>query len=174
MAKSVLSPKHLFLYNCLKQIDGETPVDLSTLDKRIEFQKKGYLLKALGVPLNYSFGSYLKGPYSTSLARVGFTIYETPEESIPSDLDTIVPVSEADRAKIEILKNMMNDFPEEQKDAYWLELISSLHFLLTQAYPPVRDWENAKKRLNIWKPLKFKDEDIDLASSLIRQYDLLK
>ena len=174
MVMSVLGNRHWFLYNCLKQIDEENPVDLSTLNKRVEFQKKVYILKALGLPLNYTYGSYIKGPYSTSLARVGYTIYEMPEESIPPDLDIIVPINKNDLENIEILKNMMNDFPKKHNDAYWLELISSLHFLFNQAFPSVKDWNIAKKRLNIWKPSKFDDKDIDFAISLMIKYDLVK
>ena len=170
---SVLSSKHLFLYNCLKHIDGENPVDLSTMEKRVEFQKKVYLLKTLGLPLDYSYGSYIKGPYSTSLARVGYTIYEMPNESIPSDIDAIEPIDKEDLDRIEILKSMMKDFPKKNNKAYWLELISSIHFLLTQAFPSVSGSENAKKRLNLWKPSKFDDEDIDYAISLMRKYEFM-
>ncbi len=170
MDESILTKKHLFLYNCLKQLDEGTPIDLTTLKKRIEFQKKIYLLQAFGVPLNFKFGSYLKGPYSSSLTKFGYTLDEMPEDSIPVDLDKKAPITDGERGNIRKLLELITDFPDE-KNEYWLELISSLHFLLTQAYPPATGVD-VKERLKRWKPLKFSDEDIDKSFELMVTHGL--
>lgn len=170
MDESILTTKHVFLYNCLKQLDEETPIDLTTLKKRIEYQKKIYLLQAFGVPLNFKFGSYLKGPYSSSLTRFGYTLDEMPEESIPVDLDKIAPITDDDRGNIRKLLDLITDFPDE-KNEYWLELISSLHFLLAQAYPPATR-ADVKGRLKRWKPSIFSDEDIDKSLELMETHGL--
>lgn len=173
MTMGVLGNRHFFLFNCLKQIDENEPIDLSTLDKRVEFQKKVYLLQSLGVPLNYSFGSYIKGPYSRSLAEVGFTIYESPPGSIPNNIDKITPIDEKSLNKINKLKKLIDDLPKNKKKSYWLELISSLHLLCTKAYPKAKNWEEAENRLKIWKPLKFTNKDIKIAIKLIEKNDLI-
>lgn len=164
--------RDLYLYNCLKKINEEKPVDLSTLDKRVEFQKKVYLLKSLGLSLNYKYGSYIKGPYSSSLAEVGFNIYESPKDSIPENLDEIVPIGD-EIEKINLVKTLIDNLPRQKNESYWLELISSLHFLRVNAYPPVRTWENAKSRLARWKPNKFSEMNVEKAIALIEEYKLL-
>ncbi|HEY0088898.1 MAG TPA: hypothetical protein VGB37_08645 [Candidatus Lokiarchaeia archaeon] len=174
MDMQVLDNRHFYLINCLRQIDAENPVDLSTLDKRVEFQKKIYLLKSLGLPLDYSFGSYIKGPYSSSLTQIGFEIYESPKKAIPKKLNSIAPIKKEDLKKIDVLKKLISAIPREKTHAYWLELISSLHFLLTQAYPPVNGIDAARSRLKIWKSNKFLDEDIEIALDLMKKFELIK
>ena len=169
----VLGNRDLYLYNCLKKINEEKPIDLSTLDKRVEFQKKVYLLKSLGLSLNYKYGSYIKGPYSSSLAEVGFNIYESPKDSIPENLDEIVPIGD-EIEKINLVKRLIDNLPRQENESYWLELISSLHFLRVNAYPPVRTWENAKSRLERWKPDKFSEINVEKAITLIEEYKLLE
>jgi len=173
MGMGVLGDRHLYLFNCLKKINEKNPIDLSSLDKRVEFQKKVYLLKSLGVSLNYKFGSYIKGPYSSSLADVGFSIIESPEGSIPKDLDDKAPIGD-EIEKIIIVKELIDNFPEQENDSYWLELISSLHFLMVNAYPPVKNWENARDRLERWKPRKFTASNVERALELIKEHKLME
>jgi uncharacterized protein YwgA len=168
----ILDKKHYYLYNVLSKIDEENPVDLSTLDKRVEFQKKVYLLKSVGLPLNYKFGSYIKGPYSSGLAEIGFDIYESPEEAIP-DKEHITTIDEDNLEKINRIKNLVINLPKEKTHAYWLELIASLHFLKVNAYPPVSNWDSAKNRLQMWKPNKFSKNHMNKAIDLIKKHDLV-
>jgi uncharacterized protein YwgA len=95
-----------------------------SLQARKAIQKAVYLAQSAGAPLGYSYGWYVKGPYSPSLAQDyyalsrqeggvhGFQLNDAVRTSLsklgrPAQLPAGVKLSEAD----------------------WLELLASVHFL---------------------------------------------
>ncbi len=64
--------------------------DPSDFTKRLRIQKSIYLLKALGYnPVSkYSFGSYVRGPYSPQLAN---DYYAIPPSTVPKTMPANIP-----------------------------------------------------------------------------------
>jgi uncharacterized protein YwgA len=88
--------------------------DTSTFDSRLRIQKSIYLLGALGVPeaKSYSFSYYLRGPYSSSLAKDYYALEKNP---------TLNPKTTVPHAQIEIVKECV------EKGSGFLEAVSTLH-----------------------------------------------
>jgi len=158
------------LLTFLKKVDEEPSFSLETFDERLIFQKKIYLLQSYGLDLGFKFGSYIRGPYSSSLTRNGFDLLEK-IDTIKMDSILKIEIKNTEKKQINYLKNLLKELPENK--SYWLELISSLHFLLNRAYPKIDTWMEAKKRLHLWKPKRFKKEDIKQAKKLMKKHNLI-
>lgn len=82
----------------LQQATGES-FDPTQFSQRLRIQKAVYLLKAFGYePVrNYSFGSYIRGPYSPELANHYFSIRGTIGRLPPARIPEYVlrPVADA-------------------------------------------------------------------------------
>ena len=99
---------------------------ISTIDDRTRIQKIIYLVQASDVPLGYNFSWYLKGPYCSPLAKDYY--------NLPSNV--------GDKSlKQEILPrlNKVNSIiqspnrPENMNLTNWLELIASVHYLISSS-----------------------------------------
>lgn len=112
------------------------------------------MLQEAGIHLGYSFGWYVSGPYSPSLADDG---YEISTQEISGKKANIDPKAEE---KVRMLFKDINLASEEAAD--YLELLASLHFMIRHAYPPMKSHEEAKETLRKSKP-KFSAKDIDRA-----------
>jgi hypothetical protein len=99
---------------------------IGSLDDRKRLQKLIYLVQAAGVNLGYGYSWYLKGPYSSALAK---DYYNMP----PTDLGQPgSPVLRPDvLPNIELVRRLASDFrrPAILPDADWLEIVSSVHYL---------------------------------------------
>jgi hypothetical protein len=100
--------------------------DVSNLDGRKRIQKAVYLTQAAGVGLGYGFGWYLRGPYSTSLARdyyamaLELRLGSTAAQNLRPDIThQLKPVAD--------IVNPPAGVSLDQAD--WLELLASVHFL---------------------------------------------
>ncbi len=75
-------------------------VSLDTFDQRLIVQKVVYLLQYFGLPVDWNYSWYLRGPYSTELTKA---LFETPESSRSSEARG--DDSEINRAVTEIRKH---------------------------------------------------------------------
>ena len=67
--------KKLILGRILKRTGNFNPNSYATsFDQRLIFQKTIYLLQAFGLYLGYVFSWYIRGPYSSELARKGYDL----------------------------------------------------------------------------------------------------
>ena len=100
---------------------------LSELEGRIAFQKKIYLLQAVGVNLDYDFAWDVYGPYSRGLARDGAQ-YELNRE-LADRLAEKVQLSEKGRELFDRARKLM-ELPSDGdvRESLWLEILSSIHF----------------------------------------------
>ncbi|MEZ5334368.1 MAG: hypothetical protein R2741_03565 [Methanolobus sp.] len=99
--------------------------NMESFANRLKYQKIIYLLQSFGLSLDYGFNWYLKGPYSSPLARTLFTIEATPDiykESIGlrfKNEDAII-------AKLEDFKQKLGD---NINNVLYLEVLASLHYI---------------------------------------------
>lgn len=107
------------LKKSLKLLGVELNIDSFAERKRM--QKITYLLEQFGVNLGFEFSWYLHGPYSTTLTRV---LYKKDLE----ELNRMVQDKNDDIKKIESLKKFLGS---DIKSSNTLELIVSLHYLMT-------------------------------------------
>jgi len=122
----------------LDQLGVKPAID--TLDDRKRVQKTVYLAQAAGLNLGYSYGWYLKGPYSRKLTRDYFALDEA--MSSPAKEPTELPPELVDiklrRPVVDILEGIKPAFtpPEnvDLDDASWLELLASLHYLHSERH----------------------------------------
>jgi uncharacterized protein YwgA len=113
---------------------------LETFDSRLILQKAMYLAQEEGFRLGYHFSWYIRGPYSRQLAADAFAV----ASALASHADeskqwTLEESSERVLTKVAAL------WKERGLSASWLELLASVHFLLTrgkalsQDLGPLRD-----------------------------------
>lgn len=95
--------------------------DIDTFDGRLILQKTIYLMQAFGLPLGYRFSWYVYGPYSPDLTEEGYEIKEIYKE--------IPKLKFVKEEKEKQFKKFIKIFEEKKNDAYWLELMASIHFL---------------------------------------------
>jgi uncharacterized protein YwgA len=143
-------------------------IRMSTFDDRLALQKKVYLLQELGLRLGNSYGWYLRGPYSREVASDGFYL-----EKIQ---DQITDLAEPSASDIVITKKLIRIVNEAEtalgkNEAYCLELIASLHFVLKYGYP-----KPPSKEVAIWQltqqKTKFTIDEGKIAMHLLEQNGL--
>jgi len=150
---------------------GRKP-DLATLPSRRVFQKLTYFIQELGLNLGYSFGWYIYGPYSPGLASTGFAIL-----SQPSIYEKELPQIEEAKQVLSRVKEFLNKVDEirgERDEDYWLELLSSCHFLNHFAYPQAKSSHEAWQTLETYKRGRFSQDDVKKAWDLLIASQLIK
>lgn len=75
--------------------------DISTVDDRMEVQKAVYLAQKAGVSLGYSYGWYVRGPYSPSLTRDYYDLVD--------DIPEGMTLKAAAATKLDSVRSLMND-----------------------------------------------------------------
>jgi uncharacterized protein YwgA len=142
-------------------------LDMSTFEARLLFQKKVFLLQCLGLPLNFSFGWYIRGPYSSELARTGFEMQSLYRDNdvrqsivsgLPRSQEAIV---EKARALFEAVDQLGTD------RSRWYELVSGLLFIKLYSYPKPRNEREIFSLLEEKKPGKFSDQEKENAMQCI-------
>lgn len=105
------------------------PASINTIDDRKRVQKAVYLGQRTGVDLGYRFGWYLRGPYSSDLARDYYALDEAIRDGETDHVGRQLIAQAA--AKIATIADLMSP-PQgvalEQED--WLELVASLDYLI--------------------------------------------
>lgn len=131
--------------------------EINTVEQRLETQKAIYLAQSMGVELGYSYGWYLKGPYSPSLTRDYFELDATAED------DFVEGRSLKDRVRgiLDQLKHLIDDRDVPLSRAHWLELLASIRYLIRESG---FSEERAKARIQQLKPHVHPHFDQGLAS----------
>lgn len=122
-------------------LDRLGTTDISTVEDRMEVQKAVYLTQSAGVGLGYSYGWYVRGPYSPSLTRDYFDLSE--------DAPASASLKEAAAERIDRVITLMNEPIGDLRRPQRLELLASIHYLLKQSKMAEA---TARKRINDLKP----------------------
>lgn len=99
------------------------PLQIDSVENRLIVQKAVYLAQT-AVPLGYSYGWYLKGPYSPRLTR-DYYEYAQSDHLTPD-----VELKDSVKNSLRPIRNLIQNKPDEASLAGWLELLASLHFLM--------------------------------------------
>jgi hypothetical protein len=163
----MLPTRYLKLFAFLRA--ASVSADLTSLSSRIVLQKRVYFAQAFGIELGYRFGWYVFGPYSTELTRDAYGL---------QGLESRLEGAESKEKSAEMKK--LNEFFGEVKalgprkgERYWLELLSSLHFLTAHAAPPIAAKDQCIAKIKLMKPDRFSQEDMELAWNLLAKYHLV-
>lgn len=104
--------------------------EIKTLDDRKAFQKAVYLGQLSGVDLGYRYGWYIRGPYSTELARDYYRLAEQVE--LGDEEFKQRALTDTVKKKLDSIKELFvvpTGLPLQRPS--WLEIVASWHFLRT-------------------------------------------
>jgi len=114
-------------------------VDVGSFQKRLVLQKECYLVQASGVNLGYYFGWYLHGPYCSALAKDAFAVSD--ELSAQTDESEDWELDQQTMSRLQRVKSLVSECCVED-EARKLELLASVHFLVTRKDFPANDTSN--------------------------------
>lgn len=114
---------------------------IATVNERMEVQKAIYLAQELGVNLGYSYGWYVKGPYSPALTRDYYDL----GDAVPDNMSLQGTATE----KLNVVSRLMNAKIDHLDRPRKLELFASLHYLIRKSGMAEA---TAKKHLSNAKP----------------------
>ena len=136
----------------LEQIFHDLGVEqnIDTFSERKRLQKLTYLIEVFGIDLGFKFSWYLHGPYNKNLTKVLYREQEAMDRPVQERF-------EREEEKINLLREFLGREIHSGRD---LELIVSLHYLLTLARKGEEEDESAIERLRELKPF-FSREEID-------------
>ncbi|GMT42028.1 MAG: hypothetical protein IEMM0002_0439 [bacterium] len=124
-----MEPRLIVIKLFLKELD--IPSEIRTVDDRKKIQKAIYLGQLSGVDLGYRFSWYLMGPYCPDLSKEYYSLVEAIESGDKGYKEMrIVPSLGKKLRKIRPLLSVPEDVKKKLKQEEWLELVSSLHFLI--------------------------------------------
>lgn len=155
----------------IKQFPEDFSMD--SFDDRKWLQKLVVLAQEFGIPLEYDFGWYRHGPYSSELTDDGFTIDSVPEISWNEYIDA--SKMEQYQLDLERLKEFIDDVKDEFDDlseADMLELLASLIFVAKHTYPKLSRKEDIFHHLEKSKP--FSGDQLKKAWKILADKDLVK
>lgn len=134
--------------NLLFKMLGSEP-KLDVLSDRKKLQKLVYLSQVVGIDLDFPFTWYIYGPYSPNLTRVVFGEKQGSSSNF-SDSTT-------NKRKIELLKSILGEMINSSDK---LELIASLHYVLTLAEKQKISEDKVKSTVKDLKP-QFEKKEIE-------------
>jgi hypothetical protein len=122
----------------LRLLMDELRIDakLGTFSSRLQLQKQVYLLQSLGLPTEFSYNWYLRGPYSPGLTKVAFEEVVEPSNRDDRTYEEF-KLSSSSQGLLDRLSRMKEQRPEplaEEDD--WLELLASMLFYRHEMYFP--------------------------------------
>ncbi len=143
-------------------------------DKRLELQKAIYLLQESGGDLGYHFSWYLRGPYSPSLADDAYSLFFTGKERFRI---TRGGISRIDPRVKDTFANILAEASKRSRngkdESRWLEILSSVHYLMKHGYPhPTTKEEGIQYMLNL-KGDRFSRHEVEEAYQILRKVGLL-
>lgn len=152
------------------------PFSSSSLPERIIGQKKTYFIQEYGFDLGYRFRWYIYGPYSFDLGSQAFELAAL----YPPDQMFGISLSSADTASLGKIRNFFDEvkrLPSKgsqiDTERFWLELASSVHFLIHKAVPPARTMQEVSARIRKEKP-EYNGVDVRIALVLLKKNHLVK
>lgn len=153
----------------------------------IESQKLMYFLQCAGEPLNLQFTKHLYGPYADNLRHVlrvveghyvsGYGDGSSPVEEaeslqvLPGALDEAVPVLTKHPETSHRIERVLA-LTEGFESAYGLELLASIHWVITQEETPDGDLDAIVDRVQAWNDRKgrlFNRDHITVAWKALRE-----
>jgi hypothetical protein len=113
----------------LERVDGD---DFASLSGRIAFQKRIYLVQVAGVHLGYRFSWNQYGPYSPELAQDRMRL-EARRDDIRESLKRLRMRKDVETTLDEVRRFIQRPETTALTDVEWLELLSSLYYLSSEA-----------------------------------------
>jgi uncharacterized protein YwgA len=83
-------------------------------------------MQSFGLYIGFSFSWYIRGPYSSDLAKKGYELAKR--------FDQTPDVRFSKKASEQTFDEFLRFLGERKSDAYWLETLASIHFLRS-TYP---------------------------------------
>ena len=112
---------------------GLGKLELDTFSKRLNLQKRIYLLQLTGIDLGYRYNWYLRGPYCPNLTQDAFTLKD--ELAWDGDEYREYELRHDVVKKLEKAEGIWNVPSGLSVDSeIWVELLASLHYLKHIAY----------------------------------------
>jgi uncharacterized protein YwgA len=122
---------------------------IDTVTERLTLQKAIYLAQAAQVDLGYSYGWYLRGPYSPRLTQDYYNLASLSDEDLLDGL-AAHELKEAVKKHLRKVRALISaETRGEVSLARWLELLASLHYLLKVSH---LDEAGARQRIEGTKP----------------------
>ena len=129
------------LHLILSELGIDDSID--TVDQRLTIQKAIYLVQTK-VGLGYSYGWYLKGPYSPRLTRDYYDLAAVEDRGTLSG-----SLKESVTKALKEIRNLISTKPQQASLSHWVELLASLHYLREcSGYTP----EEAAAKIQETKP----------------------
>lgn len=120
-------------------------LSVDSFEDRLILQKAIYLLQeVIGLDLGYHFSWYLRGPYCSEVAQDAFEVLQS--QSVDTIKKTYQLTEEAKRLIAAFKKRIEARKPRTVRPSTWLELLSSLHYLIQ--HDPFVDKDNQEEVLN--------------------------
>lgn len=101
------------------------PLRIDTVQDRLVIQKAVYLAQTQ-IPLGYSYGWYLKGPYSTRLTKDYYEFAQSPHVA-----NVQVQLKDSVKSQLRSVKDLIASVPNNANMSQWLETLASVHYLWT-------------------------------------------
>jgi len=121
---------------------------MGDFDSRLKLQKIVYLLQASGLSLGYGYNWYVRGPYSPSLTKTLYKIYE--------NKDVFEQSKEIRFKNHNNIVNSLTEFKgklgENINDTLYLEVLASLHYINKVTFSGNVEYEQLKNKLLNAKP----------------------
>lgn len=147
----------------------ELDMSMSNFDKRLDVQKKFYLMQVFGVDLGFQYKWYLRGPYCTELTKAAYELLRTNIE-----IDEYEFSDETVQQNIQQCNEWIQTTkPIEMENLDWEELLASLHFIQHNAYMNVE--KNKQSVCNELKQRKswYSSKDIEYAWDTLNEVQLI-
>ena len=138
-----MTNRGVLLYLLMKELGADAR--LETFRDRLLLQKGVYLLQALGIPTDFSYNWYIRGPYSPGLTQAAFEEVVKPINQADKTCESYSLTDDAQK-KVEEFKSIACEYDEaDLTKEKWLELLASMHFYRHKMYfPPSERSERAR------------------------------
>jgi uncharacterized protein YwgA len=152
--------------------DLELPFKIDTFEDRLILQKSVYLAQAIGVHLGYYYQWYLHGPYCPSLTRDEYAIDGELKKGIDESKGWVL--DDVSQQLLKRLKELITG-SEEKDRSRKLELLASVHFLITRQQVPDDPLLQTKEITATLKKYNknFSQQEVEQALRELKEYGLL-
>jgi uncharacterized protein YwgA len=163
--------KSLDVTLCLHEMGFK--INMKNFEHRLLLQKMIYMLQVFGVDLGFRYGWYLRGPYCSELAHIGYEIYAN-KDKIPQVTEQYELPGRIRDEITHFQSWVSKKMPSNCDKIKWLELLASLHYLKHFAY-----FDAPKNKANICSELiSLKDwytpADVEKAWTILDEVGLIK
>jgi len=148
---------------------------ITEFSDRLLIQKLIYFVQFAGINLGYRHSWYLHGPYSPELTKTAYGYFEN--EKLYNEKAKQYQVSSKGKNKLNHVKDLIAEKPDDMELCDWLELLSSIHYLIHIAYySGTRDRNMAfiTEKLRESGKARFTDEQIKAAWEYLEKQGLTK